>query len=157
MWAILRPMTDAARQPKPATSQTAARNAAVEAVLSLDDPGDFARASRGLIATHPTGAIEGPHGIAWDVSRHDFNRGDVPAPPSVNPSLWRQGRLNSIHGLFEVADGVWQVRGYDISNMTLHSERSRLADRRCLDDCRHCRGLLLSLPTMCSALARFRR
>ena len=111
-------MTDAARQPKPATSQTAARNAAVEAVLSLDDPGDFARASRGLIATHPTGAIEGPHGIAWDVSRHDFNRGDVPAPPSVNPSLWRQGRLNSIHGLFEVADGVWQVRGYDISNMT---------------------------------------
>ncbi len=112
-------MTDSDRQPKAATSHTSRRNAAVAAVLSLDDPDDFARASRGLIATHPTGVIEAPHGIAWDVSRHDFNRGDTPAPPSVNPSLWRQGQLNAIHGLFEVADGVWQVRGYDISNMTL--------------------------------------
>lgn len=112
-------MTDSDRQPKAATSHTSQRNAAVAAVLSLDDPGDFARASRGLIATHPTGVIAGPHGTAWDISRHDFNRGDAPAPSSVNPSLWRQGRLNAIHGLFEVADGVWQVRGYDISNMTL--------------------------------------
>ncbi len=107
------------RLPKAATSHTAQRNAVAGAVLSLDDPGDFDRATRGLIATHPTGVVEAPHGVAWDVSRHDFNRGDAPAPPSVNPSLWRQGRLNAVHGLFEVADGVWQVRGYDISNMTL--------------------------------------
>ncbi len=112
-------MTDSDRRPKAPTAHTARHNAAVAAVLSLDDPGDFARASRGLIATHPSGVIEGPHGTAWDVARHDFNRGDTPAPPSVNPSLWRQGRLNSVHGLFEVADGIWQVRGYDISNMTL--------------------------------------
>ena len=39
-------------------------------------------------------------------------------PDTVNPSLWRQGRLNAIHGLFEVTDGVWQARGYDISNVT---------------------------------------
>ncbi len=112
-------MTDSDREAKAPTAHTARHNAAAAAVLSLDDPGDFARASRGLIATHPSGVIEGPHGTAWDVSRHDFNRGDTPAPPSVNPSLWRQGRLNSVHGLFEVADGIWQVRGYDISNMTL--------------------------------------
>ena len=112
-------MTEGDRKPKPATTHTSQRNAAAAAVLSLDDPGDFARASRGLIATHPSGVIEGPHGPAWDVSNHDFNRGDSPAPPSVNPSLWRQGRLNAVHGLFEVADGIWQVRGYDISNMTL--------------------------------------
>ena len=112
-------MTDSDRKPKAATTHTSQHNAAVAAVLSLDDPGDFARAGRGLIATHPSGVIEAPHGTAWDVSRHDFNRVDTPAPPSVNPSLWRQGRLNAIHGLFEVADGIWQVRGYDISNMTL--------------------------------------
>ena len=110
-------MTDDSRQPKPASRHTIQANQAAAAVLSLDDPGDFARASRGLIATHPTGVIEGEYGVACDVSRHDFNRGDVAAPDSVNPSLWRQGRLNSIHGLFEVADGIWQVRGYDISNL----------------------------------------
>src|SRR3546814_9825879 len=42
------------------------------------------------------------------------------APDTVNPSLWRQARLNAIHGLFEVVpDKIWQVRGYDISVMTI--------------------------------------
>jgi len=89
-------------------------------MLSLDDPGDWDRATRGLIATHPTGLIESERGVAWDTSDHDFMRGDEAedAPPSVHPSLWRQGRLNAVHGLFEVADGVWQARGYDLSNIT---------------------------------------
>lgn len=113
-------MSDDARRPKPASDHTARLNRDVGAVLSLDDPGDWDRATRGLIATHPTGVIESEHGVAWDISAHDFLRGDetLTAPPSVNPSLWRQGRLNSVHGLFEVADGVWQARGYDISNIT---------------------------------------
>ncbi len=42
------------------------------------------------------------------------------APDTVHPSLWRQAQLNAIHGLFEVAPGIWQARGYDLSNITLH-------------------------------------
>lgn len=81
------------------------------------DDGDFDRARRGLIATHPTGVIDGPFGPAWDVSRHEYVHAD-PCPDTVHPSLWRQARLNAEHGLFEVAEGIWQVRGYDISNIT---------------------------------------
>lgn len=86
---------------------------------SLDfDPADFDRARRGLIATHPTGVIQGEFGPAWDVSRPNFIAADDPCPDTVHPSLWRQAKLNSIHGLFEVAPGIWQARGYDISNIT---------------------------------------
>ncbi len=111
-------MTDAERSPKPATDHTRRLNEASGAVLSLDDPGDFERANRGLLAQHPTGVIDGGGHRAWDIGAHDFIRESEEAPPSVNPSLWRQGRLNAVHGLFEVADGVWQARGYDISNIT---------------------------------------
>ncbi len=103
-------------QPKPASTSTAAANTA--AVLSFDDPGDFARASQGLIATHDTGRIAVGDHLVWDVSRHDFLRTDEPAPDTVHPGLWRQGKLNAIHGLFEVAENVWQARGYDLSNIT---------------------------------------
>ena len=85
--------------------------------LDLDSEDDR-RARRGLIATHPSGVIHGEHGVVFDVNRHDFVRDNVEAPDSVNPSLWRHARLNAVHGLFEVADGVWQARGYDISNIT---------------------------------------
>lgn len=104
--------------PQPATPATVAANHAVGAVLNLDDEGDFARAQRGLVATHPTGRIAAGERAVWDTARHDFVRGDVAAPDSVNPSLWRQGRLNAVHGLFEVTDGIWQARGYDLSNLT---------------------------------------
>ncbi|MFT7598097.1 MAG: alkyl sulfatase BDS1-like metallo-beta-lactamase superfamily hydrolase [Acidimicrobiales bacterium] len=111
-------MTDqAADKPKPASAFTLEANARVADALSLDDL-DFERASRGLLATHETGKITHKHGTAWDVSRYDFIRNNVEPPESVNPSLWRQARLNSNHGLFEVADGMWQARGYDISNIT---------------------------------------
>ncbi|MEZ5342385.1 MAG: MBL fold metallo-hydrolase [Acidimicrobiales bacterium] len=82
------------------------------------DDADFERASRGLIAQHPTGVIAGPFGPVWDINRYDFIKRDEPNPETVNPSLWRQAQLNNIHGLFEVAPKVWQVRGYDLSNIT---------------------------------------
>jgi alkyl sulfatase BDS1-like metallo-beta-lactamase superfamily hydrolase len=41
------------------------------------------------------------------------------APPTINPSLWRQAQLNTIHALFKVVDGIYQLRGFDISNMTI--------------------------------------
>jgi alkyl sulfatase BDS1-like metallo-beta-lactamase superfamily hydrolase len=102
--------------PKPATPFTQRRNSA--AVIDFDDGVDFAAASRGLIAQHPTRRIDRAGRPVWDVAHHDFLRTDDPAPDTVHPGLWRQGRLNAIHGLFEVADGVWQARGYDISNIT---------------------------------------
>jgi len=106
--------------PKPASVHTSAVNAAHGAMLNFDDPGDWERATRGLIASHPTGVIHHGNHVAWDIGARDFLRGPEAetAPDTVHPSLWRQGRLNSIHGLFEVADGVWQARGYDISNLT---------------------------------------
>jgi len=107
----------AAVEPQPPSAHTLAHNRQVDEALDLDNA-DFERASRGLIATHPGGKISHEHGTAWDTERHDFVRRSVEAPDSVNPSLWRQARLNSNHGLFEVADGIWQARGYDISNVT---------------------------------------
>ena len=82
------------------------------------DPADFERASRGLVAQHPTGQIEGAWGIAWDVAKYDFIEQGSDNPDTVNSSLWRQAQLNNIHGLFEVGPGIWQARGYDISNIT---------------------------------------
>ena len=104
-------------QPQPPTVHTLAANKRTAEALKLDDL-DFDRASRGLIATHPTGRIEHEHGVAWDVSRYDFIRDHAEPPDTVNPSLWRQARLNSNHGLYQVADGLWQARGYDLSNVS---------------------------------------
>ncbi|BAN01017.1 alkyl/aryl-sulfatase [Ilumatobacter coccineus] len=111
-------MTDAdpTLEPKPASDVTRRRNSA--AVIDFDDDTDFAAASRGLIAQHATGRIEKNGRPVWDVAHHDFLRTDDPAPDTSHPGLWRQGKLNAIHGLFEVSDGVWQARGYDISNIT---------------------------------------
>ena len=86
--------------------------------MSFDDPGDLDRATRGLIATHETGTIEYDGRVVWQTAPYDFMRNDAPAPDTVHPGLWRQGQLNNIHGLFEVTDGVWQARGYDLSNIT---------------------------------------
>ncbi|NNE13000.1 MAG: MBL fold metallo-hydrolase [Ilumatobacter sp.] len=101
--------------PKDATDHT--RRANEPRDLGMD-PADFERASRGLIAQHPTGVIQGAWGPAWDVSKYDFIEQRAPNPDTVNPSLWRQAQLNNLHGLFEVGPKIWQARGYDISNIT---------------------------------------
>ena len=107
------------QQPKPASTHTQSKNAAVTSPI---DAGDFERATRGFIAAHPTGRINDEDGrMVTDVNRYDFIRAGGPSPDTVNPSLWRHAQLNANHGLFEVADGVWQVRGYDISNITFIS------------------------------------
>ena len=111
-----RVMSDDPRVPKPASDHTVAVNAAHAASLQLED--DWERATRGLIAQHETGAIDGPLGLSWNTAEFDFLREQETAPPTVHPSLWRQARLNAQHGLFEVAENVWQARGYDISNIT---------------------------------------
>jgi alkyl sulfatase BDS1-like metallo-beta-lactamase superfamily hydrolase len=101
-----------------ATSTTAERNAAVAAALPLDDPGDFEAARRGFVAGDDVGTLVGAgERVVWDRRAYDFIDGE--APPSVNPSLWRQAQLNNIDGLFRVTDRVYQVRGFDISNMSV--------------------------------------
>lgn len=102
---------------QPASAHTLGINSSVQ--LSFDDPGDFDRASRGLVATLAGGRVMMGEHMVWDTARHDFVRGTTTSPATVNPSLWRQARLNSNHGLFEVMPGVWQVRGYDLANITL--------------------------------------
>src|SRR3954447_3573001 len=107
-------MTDASRNPPSPT--TAAANAAMVALVP-DDPDDFTAATSGRIAPLPGPVVHPTSGHAvWDPADWAFITGD--APDSVHPSLWRQAQLNAIHGLFEVADGVYQVRGVDLSNIT---------------------------------------
>ena len=97
---------------------TAAANHAVAEGLDLADQRDFQDAQRGLVAREDQVVVKRADGsIVWDLGSYGFVEGD--APPSVNPSLWRQAKLNGIHGLFEVSPGVYQVRGYDISNMSI--------------------------------------
>ena len=83
----------------------------------FNDRQDFAFAERGFVATRADPKILGDGGrVVWDLAAYDFLKG--PAPASVNPSLWRQSQLLARHGLFKVADGVWQVRGFDVANAT---------------------------------------
>ena len=101
---------------KPPSQFTVAANAAAE--ISFDDPGDFERAGRGLIATLAGGLVTMGEHVVFDRARHGFVEQTADAPDSVHPGLWRQARLNANHGLFEVAPGTWQVRGYDLANIT---------------------------------------
>jgi alkyl sulfatase BDS1-like metallo-beta-lactamase superfamily hydrolase len=85
--------------------------------LKLDDPQDFEDAKRGFIAK-PEGKILGADGnVLIDFDAFKFEDGKPPA--TVNPSLWRHAVLNAQVGLFKVTDGVYQLRGFDIANITL--------------------------------------
>ena len=103
--------------PKPATPATVAANRAVLDALPFDDETDFDNARRGLIAEATGQVVDADGNVVWDIDRWSFLEGD--APDTVNPSLWRQARLNLHHGLFQVVDRIYQVRGFDLSNMTI--------------------------------------
>ncbi|HEX7059717.1 MAG TPA: alkyl sulfatase dimerization domain-containing protein [Solirubrobacterales bacterium] len=82
----------------------------------MEDERDFEEAQRGLIAPFDPPVVEDERGrVVWDLRPYDFLDGE--APDTVNPSLWRQSRLTRIAGLFELAPGVYQLRGFDLSNM----------------------------------------
>jgi alkyl sulfatase BDS1-like metallo-beta-lactamase superfamily hydrolase len=105
---------------KPATEATQAANAAVLHSLPFADRADFEDAQRGLIARPEKLTITDANGkVVWDLEAYKrFISLDGPAPDTVNPSLWRNAQLNMQYGLFEVTDRIYQVRGYDISNIT---------------------------------------
>ena len=108
---------------KPPTKATLEANAVYAHELAFNDTQDFQDASRGLIGTLPSPGVipSSKGGAAWDLGQFDFITGgpENNAPDSVNPSLWRNAKLNMNHGLFEVVDGIWQVRGYDLSVMSI--------------------------------------
>ncbi len=105
---------------KPATKYTVEKNATVLMELPFEDRGSFENAARGFIASiSPLTIKRSTDGkITYDLSNLSFLEGE--APSTANPSLWRQAQLNALHhGLFEVADGIYQVRSFDLGHMTL--------------------------------------
>ena len=100
-----------------AAAATVAENARFAQALNLADRQAYEDAARGLVA-RPAGRILSAGGeVLVDFEAFAFLQGE--APPTVNPSLWRQAQLNAHFGLFKVADGIHQLRGFDIANMTL--------------------------------------
>lgn len=88
------------------------------AALPFDDTRDFDDAVRGFLGTRADAHVEGKARPVWNLKDYAFLAAEE-APHTVNPSLWRQARLNMNHGLYEVVPGVYQVRGFDLANMTL--------------------------------------
>src|SRR5664279_6027984 len=105
--------------PKQASPSVIASQAVMLKALPFSDTADFDEASRGFMGTLDHARIANPQGrVVWSLEPYGF-LADETAPATVNPSLWRQSRLNMNHGLFEVVPGGYQVRGFDIANMTL--------------------------------------
>ena len=114
------PLPEELSQPKPATAATKAVNDAFLERLDFSNQQSFKDAQRGFIATLEPMTIPHASGsrAAFDLEAASFLKSD--APDTANPSLWRQAQLNANHhGLYEVVDGIYQIRSFDIANMTL--------------------------------------
>jgi len=107
--------------------------------------GDLKQARRGLVAAFDPPVVENERGRAvWDLRSYEFLDGEP--PETVHPDLWRQGRLTRIAGLFELAPGFYQLRGFDLSNMhVIEGERGIVV----IDP-------LISAETAAAALALYR-
>ena len=91
------------------------------ASLPDDDGTDAANVARGFLGTRAEPIIERDQPSAWQPAAFDLSRSDFvtgAAPSTVNPALWRQAGFNAQHGLYEICEGIWQVRGFDISTIT---------------------------------------
>ncbi|WP_371498231.1 MBL fold metallo-hydrolase [Kitasatospora sp. NBC_00374] len=114
--------------------------------LPFEDTEDFSDAERGLVDTLSPAVVTAADGrVVWDNDAYAFLDRDCPA--TAHPSLWRQGQLAAKQGLFEVTEGIYQVRGLDLSNMTLvEGDRGVIV----IDP-------LISAETAAAALALYRR
>ena len=102
---------------KPAEQSIAAAHRELSASLPFADAADEEDAARGFIAALSPAVVHAPDGrVVWDNDKYSFLGGE--APDTVNPSLWRQSGLVAKQGLFEVVEGIYQVRGLDLSNVT---------------------------------------
>ena len=130
-----------------ATREIAEANAAVRLRLPFADTTDFEDARRGWLGSLSDPVIRATDGrVVWDAGAYAFL--DADCPETVNPSLWRQSQLASIHGLFEVADGIYQVRGLDLSVMTIvEGDRGVLVIDPLISTCRERERLRGARPT----------
>ena len=104
---------------KDATPATCAHNRSFLDALPFGDRADFEDAARGFVGTLPKVEFRNAEGrVIYSLEDYAFLAHEA-APDTVNPSLWRQARLNMSNGLFQVTDRIYQVRGFDISNMTI--------------------------------------
>ena len=104
---------------KPATAVTEQKNAEIYQLLDFSDEQEAEFAARGLIAAPEALTIKAENGVTiWTQDAYNFVREAETAPASANPSLWRNTQQNAVYGLFKVTDDIYQVRGYDISNVT---------------------------------------
>ncbi len=102
-----------------ATDVTRAAIAEMAASLPMHDQQDVDDATRGFIARSAQRQITTEDGRpVWDLDAYEFMRG-TEAAPTANPSLWRQGQLLIEDGLFEVVPGIYQLRGFDLSVMSV--------------------------------------
>ena len=112
---------------KPATEYTAQANAAVYDELDFSDRQEHEFATRGLIDAPETLELKDEDGkVVWSQEAYAFLDDYEKAPDSVNPSLWENTKNNHAYGLFEVTDGIYQVRGYDMANLTVTTECGKL-------------------------------
>ena len=103
---------------KPASPQTITAQAKAKAALPAEDGRDAQFAAQGFVATRSDPVILNGEGKpAWNLNAYAWMKGA--SPNTVNPSLWRHMDLLRKNGLFKVTDNVWQVRGFDVSNMTI--------------------------------------
>jgi alkyl sulfatase BDS1-like metallo-beta-lactamase superfamily hydrolase len=110
--------TPVAPDAKPASAATIEAQNAIAASLPAEDGRDAAFADQGFIATRADPVIKTADGkLVWNLDAYAWMDGAAPA--TVNPSLWRHMKLLRKHGLYKVSDTVWQVRGFDVSNMTV--------------------------------------
>ena len=104
-------------QNKPVTPAVEEAHRALSASLPFAETSDFDDADRGFLAALVPGAVRRADGqVVWDSDTYGFLAGE--APTSVHPSLWRQSQLVAKQGLYEVSEGIYQVRGLDLSNIT---------------------------------------
>ncbi|MBU3750487.1 MAG: MBL fold metallo-hydrolase [Mycobacterium sp.] len=102
---------------KPPTPVIESLNRGHTAALPFDDTADFADADRGFLGAMEPCVVTAADGrVVWDNDAYAFLAGEAPA--SVHPSLWRQSTLSAKQGLYEVVEGIYQVRGLDLSNIT---------------------------------------
>ena len=102
---------------KPAAPAIEAAHRRLSASLPFEDAADAEDAGRGFIAALDPAVVHAADGrVVWDNDKYSFLSGA--APTTVNPSLWRQSGLVAKQGLFEVVEGIYQVRGLDLSNIT---------------------------------------
>lgn len=105
---------------KEATEKTAEINRSYYSLLDFDDKTEFEFATRGLIAAPEVLELKDSAGrVVWSQKAYGFVDELEMAPDTANPSLWRHTILNHSYGLFEVCKGIYQVRGYDLTNLTL--------------------------------------